>query len=572
MRNIVMIVMMTCLMTSAWTQEKFSMETVKGNYRKRILEIMNKDHVVGVSLIVLDKDSIVWQESFGFSDKDKNVKVDVNTMFGIGSVTKVFTAVAALKAQEQLRWNIDNPLNDYLPFSPKGASASNITLRSMLYHHSGLPSDVFAGMFSEKPGDYTMVLSALNDEYLATEPGLIRSYSNPAFSLIGLGIENVSGLSYPEYVKKNLLAPLKMSRTHFDCRNAELSKTYNREGEEATDACLRDVPAGGMYTTASDMGRWAKALLLEDTLILKHESFHDMFSIQNQNVPLDLEDSYGLSWSRNEKPFVGTYWSHTGTTLYYNASLVIAKEAGLAIAILTNSQNGDNIYTLGSSIVRDVAKAKGLKGNDIQKTNLGNKKKIRIAKATLESYEGTYVQPGLILPIRRKGSNLVTRITGIKVSLIPVGEQAFVPKAWLLGIIPIRLNDTRFYFENVNGYSLLTQRDGSGSKEMLGVRVKPKLKKDWEKLRGKYITANPVAYEVALMKSLEIKEQNDLVVLSLRMHGVKREMIMPLDIQTTSLAKIAGLGRYAGTAVEVVKSDSEETIIKAFGVKLKRVK
>lgn len=565
-------VMMTCLVTSAWTQEKFSIETVKGNYRKRILETMKKDHIVGVSLIVLDKDSIVWEESFGFSDKEKSVKVDVNTMFGIGSVTKVFTAVAALKAQEQQLWNIDNPLNQYLPFRPKGSNASNVTLRSMLYHHSGLPSDIFAGMFSEKAGDYSTVLNSLNDEYLATEPGLIRSYSNPAFSLMGLGIENVSGLSYPEYVKRNLLTPLKMNRTHFDCRNVELSKTYNRDGEEATDACLRDVPAGGMYTTASDMGRWAKALLLEDTLILKHESFRDMFSIQNKNVPLDLGDSYGLSWSRSEKPFVGAYWSHTGTTLYYNASLVIAKEAGLAIAILTNSQNGDNIYTLGSSILRDVAKAKGLKAKDIQKTNLGNKKKIRIVRATLENYEGTYVQPGLILPIRLKGNNLVTRITGIKVSLIPVAEQAFVPKAWLLGIIPIRLNDTRFYFESVNGYSLLTQRDGSGSNEMLGVKVNPQSNQDWDKLKGKYITANPISHEVELMKSLEVKEQNNLIVLSLRMHGVKREMIMPLDIQTTSLAKVAGLGRYAGTTVEVVESDTKETIIKAFGVKLKKVK
>ena len=121
---------------------------------------MKKRDVTGLSIALVDDQRVVWAEGFGYADKAGNVPASPDTVYRVGSISKLFTATAAMQLAEREKMDIDRPLGDYLPgFSirTRFTDAAPVTPRSIMTHHSGLPSDYLKGMWTRNPEPFTRV-------------------------------------------------------------------------------------------------------------------------------------------------------------------------------------------------------------------------------------------------------------------------------------------------------------------------------------------------------------------------------------------------------------------------------
>ena len=163
---------------------------------------MKKRDVTGLSIALVDDQRVVWAEGFGYADKAGNVPASPETVYRAGSISKLFTATAAMQLAERGRLDIDRPLGDYLPgFSirTRFADAAPVTPRSIMTHHSGLPSDYLKGMWTRNPEPFTRVAGYVRDEYAANPPGVVFSYSNLGVTLLGDAIGKVAGRDFASH-------------------------------------------------------------------------------------------------------------------------------------------------------------------------------------------------------------------------------------------------------------------------------------------------------------------------------------------------------------------------------------
>ena len=231
---------------------------------------MKRFDVQGLSIALVDDQKIAWSRGFGYADVNKRVPARPETVYPAGSIAKLFTIAAALQLQEQKRIDIDQPLRSYLPefsFQTRFPDSRPITVRSIMTHHSGLPSDYLRGMISRAPISLVDRASGLKREWVAYPPDFIFSYSNAAIQLLGYLAEKASGKDFVSYTNESLFQPMGMSHTSFVVEpymRPFLSKGY-RSGRESEEILLQPVPSPDcpIYTSAVDLGRFIEMIFAE---------------------------------------------------------------------------------------------------------------------------------------------------------------------------------------------------------------------------------------------------------------------------------------------------------------------
>ncbi|MBL8966109.1 MAG: beta-lactamase family protein, partial [Spirochaetaceae bacterium] len=187
--------------------------------------------VEGLSLAVVDSTGPVWTAGAGSAEPGK--AFGPGTLSFPGSVSKLFTASAVMLLVERGLVDLDAPLSRYLPeftVRAEGWSPESITVRSLLTHSSGLPSDLFRGMVKEESpsGAYPPAPTAaelpalLAEEYAARPPFTAFAYSNLGYSLLGTLVERVSGASLRDFMESEIFGPLGMASSVFDFGPEEL--------------------------------------------------------------------------------------------------------------------------------------------------------------------------------------------------------------------------------------------------------------------------------------------------------------------------------------------------------------
>lgn len=566
MRYYLIILLLTTSTQLLWAQAR--LDSIREVFSERIQKTMKKQKIVGASISVVSRDSILWQYNFGYSDKAAELSVASNTLFGLGSVTKVFTATCVMQLKDAEKVFLDNSLSNYLPeFKIKGPSANLVTPRNLMTHHSGLPSDIFKGMFTRKPEDYKVMVDYLKDEYMAGTPNQIRAYSNPGYTLLGHMIYNVSNMGYGEYVQRHILNPLNMNHSGLN-KLSSASKTYDSKGEFVADVLLRDTPAGGLFSTADDMSKFISAYLNQSPAIMKASSFEEVMNSQHDNSPLDFENDYGLGWSISQLPHAGKLLTHTGTTLYFNAALKIAPEADLGVIILTNSEKGGWLFREAENIIEAVAAELDMPKQSIDfDDDLGSTEVIDLKKNELEPFTGIYTAPGAHIKTYLKGKKLNMKLQGLRVVMLPVSSNVFLPKIMLFGFIPIKMKKARFIFENIDGEEVLTLKEKGSPKELTATKLSSQPVNDvWRDRLGTYEIVNALEGELNFFKDFQLKEENGILILSFEQVNNGQKLSMALEIINDERARIGGLGRYAGQSLQI-KQDH----IKIFGFDLKKI-
>jgi CubicO group peptidase (beta-lactamase class C family)/D-alanyl-D-alanine dipeptidase len=241
---------------------------IKGLERFIAREVADKG-LPAVSIALVDDQAIVWARGFGFANPKDKVPATAETVYRVGSVSKLFTDIAVMQLVEAGKLDLDAPVTKYLPdFKPNNPFKKPITLRQMMAHRSGLVREPPVGNYFDptEPSLAAMVKS-LNQTSLVYAPESKIKYSNAAIATVGYVLEKTQHEAFPKYLKRKVLDPLGLKKSAFE-PTPELKKdlaaavmwTYDGRVFPAPTFGLGMAPAGSMYSTVNDLGRFLSAL------------------------------------------------------------------------------------------------------------------------------------------------------------------------------------------------------------------------------------------------------------------------------------------------------------------------
>jgi CubicO group peptidase (beta-lactamase class C family) len=226
--------------------------------------------------VLLARDGVpIFQGAYGMANKDFNVPNRIDTKFNLGSMNKMFTAVAVAQLVERGKLSFDDPLAKYLPEFPDPESAKKIKIKHLLSHTAGLGGYFSKALQESSRALYRnvddMMKRAAADERLLFEPGTRHRYSNTGMLVAGKVIEIASGQEYYDYVRENIFLPAGMPNTdcyELDKVNPNLAVGYEKHYDETGttfrnnifDHVMRGGPQGGGYSTVHDLLHFAVAL------------------------------------------------------------------------------------------------------------------------------------------------------------------------------------------------------------------------------------------------------------------------------------------------------------------------
>src|SRR6266478_109436 len=317
-----------------------------------VQELINQG-ASAVAIALVDDKRIIWSQRFGLADRDTGQMPTDSTMFGIGSVSKMFAAIAVMKLVDRGVVDLDTPLVTYLPaFRMAAAGYEKITVRMLLNHSSGFPGTDFRNLVTRSavPGYLDQVLQTLSMSRLKAPPGYMSVYCNDGFTITAALVEAMSGKSYVQFVQDEILTPLGMANTRYPLSAfpaGSYAKAYVK-GAAKPQEFVNTLASGAVYSTADDMARIAMMFLSDGrvgtTRILSGASVAEMAKDQTTGSfdPIHSDSlAYGLGWDSVSQPGLAAVgfngWYKDGDTSDYHATLVVSPQAQLGIVVLTDS-------------------------------------------------------------------------------------------------------------------------------------------------------------------------------------------------------------------------------------------
>ncbi len=231
-------------------------------------EMASKD-IPAFSISLVDDQEIIWAKGFGMADPDENIPATAETVYRIGSVSKLFTDIGIMQLVEKGELDLDAPITDYLPhFTPINPFDKPITLRQLMSHRSGLIREPPIGnYFDTTEPSLAETIASVNPTELVYEPETKTKYSNAGIAAVGLVLEETQGEAFAEYLKQAVLKPIGMTNSSFAPEEAIMSKlakaymwTLDGKTFEAPTFELGMAPCGCMYSTMIDLGLFLSTL------------------------------------------------------------------------------------------------------------------------------------------------------------------------------------------------------------------------------------------------------------------------------------------------------------------------
>jgi len=309
-----------------------------------LLKTIYKTDAPGISISIMQNGNLAFKNSFGIADLATKTGLNSKTNFNIGSLTKQFTAFAILQLAENKKLLLDDHLDKFFPGLSKKVAAI-VTVRELLTHSSGIIDHYeLADTKNLKHAHVQDVLNAIqNTDSTYFTPGSLFRYSNTAYCLLSLIIEKVSGMSYAEYLRKNIFIPLGMKKTIVWNEKEKIeNEATGYEFDSATNSFKRSGASeniffstegdGGIYTSVDDYLKWFTAL--QSGKIFPKEMIRQARSPQ---FPIDKEKhlSYGFGWFIDESSGPRKVY-HSGSNGGFRAYSFSIPEKNFLILIFSN--------------------------------------------------------------------------------------------------------------------------------------------------------------------------------------------------------------------------------------------
>jgi CubicO group peptidase (beta-lactamase class C family) len=376
-RKIIVLIIVTLFLVTAIIPSisgNSTNEITNRSFDRKIKTIMKIANFPSLSLGIVKNDSLVWTKSYGYSQLYLRIKPTKDTIYLISSASKPITTTAFLQLYEQGKFDLDEDVNNYLPFSLRNPNFPdvNITFRMLLTHRSSLfdyclftVRGIFELIRYTKFQPPTDMGSWLEDSltpdgelynerfWMDFQPGTRAAYSNVGFLVLGYLFELISEQSIEDYCQEHLFTPLEMFNTSYHPDNLNqnnFARPYIRRGiyfplyHFDTNGF---APMCGIRTTVEDLSHYLIAHMNNGTYkgnrILKNETIALMHNCTHPETEMDtflaqMYHDYGLGWYETEQSGE-TMQGHGGICPGFNAMMLINKTKKTGVIIQSNHFN-----------------------------------------------------------------------------------------------------------------------------------------------------------------------------------------------------------------------------------------
>lgn len=357
------------------------------------------DQLPGLTAIVIEDQEVLWSGAVGLANVEKNINAEASTLFSICSISKLFTSIAIMKLYDEGKLRLDDRVDDILPaykLEQKYPDSGPITIRTLLTHSSGLPREAAYPYWTGPDFPFPtkeQIDSKLSEQETLYPASTYFQYSNLGFTLLGEIVEEISGVTYDEYVQQNILKPLGLTDTRTELPEqlygSELAIGYSamtRIGKREKVNFFQAngiTPAAGFSSNVQDLGKFASwQFRLRDitiTEILKPSTLKYMQNVHWTNP--DWKTTWGLGFVVNKGPDGNTWVGHGGSCPGYQSSLQLDLKNKRAYSVMINA-NGTNPgkYLNG---IHAILK-------EVRSTTTEDSTDDSIEKENLEEYVGFY--------------------------------------------------------------------------------------------------------------------------------------------------------------------------------------
>jgi CubicO group peptidase (beta-lactamase class C family) len=328
----------------------------------------NSDTSFSAVILVENENGIIYKNAKGYANYELGVPLQLDTKFRLASVSKQFTAVIGLILAEQSVINLMSPISVYVP-AFEGKEIGNVNLYQILTNTSGIKNDRFifdyANLRIAKPFNTDVFIDSLKTEKLEFAPGTKMNYSNTGFALASVIFEKITGKNYEQVLRELIFDKIGMTNSGIDDAGFLIKNKaygYDKVATGIIPAQLRNLSpikgAGAMYSNATDLSKWLKALFLTDKLIKSRSRellLKPFIGKYSQKV---YEPYYAMGILNGKLPLksdstkmVTVYWHDGILSGTYNV-IAFLPEKKTSIIILTNlGFNANPVMKIFSAIV-----------------------------------------------------------------------------------------------------------------------------------------------------------------------------------------------------------------------------
>jgi CubicO group peptidase (beta-lactamase class C family) len=295
----------------------------------------------GASVIVISKGQVLFKKSYGLADPENKTKSSTQTNYRLASCTKQFTAMAIMILAERNKLSYDSRLTDFFPDFP--AYGKQVSVRQLLNHTSGLIAyeDVMPDTATVPLNDNDVLRMMAQQDHTYFAPGSQFRYSNSGYVLLGLIVEKASGMSFADFLRKNIFGPLRMDHTalyhrddHTDRRRAygysQQGEAFVNTDESMTSSTLGD---GRIYSSVDELYKWDQALYTKR--LVSAATLKQAFTPSAQ---VDETTGYGFGWYVDNQRNMRRLW-HSGNTSGFTTRIHRFPEQQFSIIVLANRSN-----------------------------------------------------------------------------------------------------------------------------------------------------------------------------------------------------------------------------------------
>ena len=363
-------------------------QSIKDSLTLELTELSNNSNLVGFGVAIVNNDSIIYVKGFGYADRNTKSPYTIQTVQPIASISKTFLAVALMKAQEKGKLNLNDNINDYLPFKIYNPNYPNeiITIQQLANHTSSiLDGDTYdrtyifknkippfyndfadnelktevktwvelfnknemmpLGEFIKRQYAEDQIWYNKGKNFSNNHPGSTYKYSNMGANIAAYIIEQATGKNYAEFVNEHILTPLQMNNTgwrgkNYEPKNASSLYWY---GYPMPDSNLITYPDGNLMTNVIDYGKFLSTMIRgyqgEDN-ILTAESYKEMMK-----NPVSSDFRKGIFWTVDSEKI-----GHSGSDLGLLSHAYFLRKNGIGIIVFVNTSDTEK----GTIEVRDI--------------------------------------------------------------------------------------------------------------------------------------------------------------------------------------------------------------------------